>query len=192
MSPRRGQTRRMRRLEVAHTGQIAPAVLAQAHRLLVEVFASDDPEEAFGDDDWEHCLGGLHALLWEGDALVGHAALVQRRLLHRGRALRTGYVEGVGVRADRRRLGLGGQLMAALEQVARGSYELAALGSTDEGLPFYASRGWQVWPGPTSALTPDGVVRTPDDDGAVLVLPLSAPLDPQAALTCDWREGDVW
>jgi aminoglycoside 2'-N-acetyltransferase I len=35
-------------------------------------------------------------------------------------------------------------------------------------------------------------VRTPDDDGAVWVLGLSAPLDLDGELTCDWRDGDVW
>ena len=56
-------------------------------------------EGEFTEQDWEHALGGIHALVWDGDALVGHAAVVQRRLLHGGRALRAGYVEGVGVRA---------------------------------------------------------------------------------------------
>jgi aminoglycoside 2'-N-acetyltransferase I len=45
-------------------------------------------------------------------------------------------------------------------------------------------------------LTPSGVTPTPDDDGTLFVLPvgveLSAELDPQAELTCDWRAGDVW
>ena len=45
----------------------------------------------------------MHALVWEGATLVGHAALIQRRLLHGGSALRTGYVEGLAVRTDRRR-----------------------------------------------------------------------------------------
>jgi aminoglycoside 2'-N-acetyltransferase I len=40
-------------------------------------------------------------------------------------------------------------------------------------------------------LTPDGVVRTEDDDGGVYVLPV-APVDLTAGLTCDWRDGDVW
>ena len=83
--------------------------------------------------------------------------------------------------------------MAALEQVAARAYDLAALGTTDEGAPFYASRGWQVWRGPTGALTPDGVVATPDEDGAVLVLPTpGVPLDLDGRLVCDWREGDLW
>ena len=33
------------------------------------------------DDDWEHGLGGIHALAYEDDELVGHASVVQRRLL---------------------------------------------------------------------------------------------------------------
>ena len=61
--------------------------------------------------------------------------MVQRRLLHGGRALRAGYVEGVGVRADRQRRGHGAALMAALERMIRGAYDLGALGATDAAAP---------------------------------------------------------
>ena len=176
----------MRRLQVAHTGQLSAPELGAAHALLEEVF--DDLTDA----DWEHCLGGLHALAFDGDELVAHAALVQRRLLHQGRAWRTGYVEGVAVRRDRQRSGHGGAVMAALEELARRAYELAALGASDAGAAFYAARGWQLWRGPTSALSPEGVVRTPEDDDDVFVLPLTGPLDLHGALVCDWRDGDVW
>ena len=91
--------------------------------------------------------------------LVGHAAVIQRRLLHGGRALRTGYVEGVGVRADHRRRGHASEMMEALERVIRDAYELGALGATDDATLFYSGRGWRLWGGPLSALTPDGVVR---------------------------------
>lgn len=40
-----------------------------------------------------------------------------RRLLHDGRALRTGYVEGIAIRADRCRRGHSAVIMAALERV---------------------------------------------------------------------------
>ena len=76
---------------------------SRARALLDEVFAGE-----LTDDDWEHALGGVHALVWDGDELAGHASVVQRRLLHGGRALRAGYVEGVGVRARARRRGYGG------------------------------------------------------------------------------------
>ena len=174
------------RIEVAHTGHLPPEVLDRARALLDDVFAGE-----LTADDWEHCLGGLHALAWQGHELVGHAALVSRRLLHEGRTLRSGYVEGVAVRADVRRHGAGGALMEPLEQAGRRAYDVVALATSDEGAAFYASRGWLPWQGPTSALTPDGVVRTPDDDDCVLVLP-GADLDRTAELTCDWREGDLW
>lgn len=172
---------------VAHTGQLEPPVLRAARDLLVQAFDGE-----LTDDDWEHCLGGLHALSYDGDAMVGHAALVQRRLVHDGRVLRTGYVEGVAVRADARRRGHGAAVMAALEQLARRAYDVAALASTEKALAFYRSRGWQPWQGPLWALTPHGTVRTEDVDDCLHVLPLGAALDPRGSLTCDWREGDVW
>jgi aminoglycoside 2'-N-acetyltransferase I len=142
--------------------------------------------------DWEHSLGGVHALAYDDGELVGHAAVVQRRLLHGGRALRAGYVEGVGVRADRRRRGFGGALMAELERIIRGAYDVGALGSTDEAVALYRSRGWQRWEGRCSALTPQGLRRTADEEGWVYVLACGAELDVHAELTCDWRDGDVW
>ena len=174
-------------VRTAHTADVDAAVLEAAHALLQDVFP-----DGFAPEDWEHSLGGVHALAWQGDALVGHGAVVQRRLMHGGRALRAGYVEGVGVRADRRRRGHAGALMEALEHVIRGGYDLGALGTTAMAEPFYAGRGWKQWQGPTSALTPDGIVRTPDEDGGIYVLPVAEELDLTGELTCDWRDGDVW
>ncbi|MEX2194383.1 MAG: GNAT family N-acetyltransferase [Thermoleophilaceae bacterium] len=130
--------------------------------------------------------------MWEEDELVGHASVVQRRLLHGGRALRTGYVEGVAVRAGQRRRGHAAAMMQALERVIHGAYELGALGATDEALDFYAGRGWKRWQGPTSTLTPAGIARTEEEDGSVFVLPVAVPLDLSGELTCDWRDGDLW
>lgn len=173
-------------LRVAHTADIDEPTLHAARALLYDVFA--DMTEI----DWEHALGGVHAILWEDGELVGHASVIQRRLIHGGRALRTGYVEGVGVRADRRRRGHGATLMDAIEGVVRRAYVLGALGATDEAGQFYAARGWRLWQGPTSALGPSGIVRTEDDDGCIYVLPVSVPLDLAGDITCDWRDGDAW
>jgi len=174
-------------LRTAHTAELDRAILDAARVLLDDVF-----EGELSDHDWEHSLGGVHALLWDGDELVGHASVVQRRLLYRGRALRAGYVEGVGVRADRRRRGHGAALMEALERVVRGAYDIGALAATDAAMKFYAARGWQLWQGPTYALTPAGIARTEDEDGSVYVMPVAIPLDLSGELTCDWRDGDVW
>jgi aminoglycoside 2'-N-acetyltransferase I len=133
-------------LRTAHTADLDAATLEAVLVLLGDVF--DDLD----DHDFEHALGGMHALVWEGGELAGHGSVIQRRLLTGGRAL----------------------------------------GATDAGADFYAARGWQLWQGPTSALTPAGVVRTVEDDGCVHVLPLAVPLDLTSELTCDWRDGDPW
>jgi len=148
--------------------------------------------DGLDDNDWEHALGGMHAMVWDQRQLVGHGSVVQRRLLHQGRALRTGYVEGVAVHEEWRRRGVGGAVMTALERVIRVAYDLGALGSSEMALPFYAARGWVRWEGPSWAMTPDGVQRTKGDDGGIYVLPGTAELTPTADLTCDWRDGDVW
>jgi len=179
-------------LHVMHTAELAAGERAAARALLYGVFA--DMTEA----DWEHALGGMHALVREGGDVVGHAAVVMRRVIHRGRALRAGCVEGVAVRRDRQRMGLGAAMMHALERFIRGGYDLGVLGASDEAAAFYAHRGWQAWRGPTFALTPQGVVRTPDEDDCIFVLPADPRDDPGLALDidgeliCDWRDGDCW
>ncbi|MFD9963910.1 GNAT family N-acetyltransferase [Amycolatopsis sp. NPDC058986] len=174
-------------ISLAHTADLDAATQIAARALLDASFDGD-----FTDEDWEHGLGGMHALLWEGGELIGHASVVQRRLLHQGRALRTGYVEAVAVRADRRGRGHGAALMSTVERLIRGGYEVGALSSSSDALDFYGARGWELWRGPTSVFGPAGLVRTEEDDGGVFVLPVSADLDPDAPLACDWRDGDVW
>lgn len=135
----------------------------------------------------------MHVLVWDGDVLVAHGSVVQRRMLHHGRALRTGYVEGVAVREDRRRRGHATRVMEAVERLVRGGYDLGALSASDAAARLYAGRGWQPWQGRTYVLSPEGIRRTEEDDDGVFVLPVAgAPLDVAGDLVCDWREGDVW
>lgn len=169
------------------TSQLDAPTLARIRALLDEAFAGD-----FSDLDWTHALGGRHVLAWEDGALVGHVALVTRRLTHAGRGLRAGYVEALGVASASRRRGLGTALMRCLEPGLAGAYEMGALSATDDGARFYESLDWRRWLGRTSMLTSKGIIRTPDDDGSVYVLPLATALDLTGELTCDWRAGDVW
>jgi aminoglycoside 2'-N-acetyltransferase I len=176
----------MTELRTAHTADLDADARSAIRGLMDAVFGT------VSDDTFDNVLGGVHALIHEDGELIGHGSVVQRRLLYGGRALRTGYVEGVAVRADRRRQGYGTALMAALERVIRSAYELGALGASTQGGLLYAARGWQLWRGPSSALTPDGVRRTADKDGIIYVLPGSVPLDLSAELACDWRPGSLW
>ncbi|MCZ8379937.1 GNAT family N-acetyltransferase [Mycobacterium sp. CPCC 205372] len=176
---------------LVHTADLDAETRDRAHRMVVDAFRGD-PDGDFDDDDWEHALGGMHALIWHHGAIVAHGAVVQRRLIYRDTPLRCGYVEAVAVHEDWRGRGLGSAVMDAVEQVIRGAYQVGALGSSEQARDMYVSRGWLPWQGQTSALTPTGTVRTPDDDDGVFVLPVSVELDRSADLTCDWRAGDVW
>jgi aminoglycoside 2'-N-acetyltransferase I len=172
---------------LVHTADLESDARQRAREMVTDAFAGE-----FTDADWDHALGGMHALIWHHGAIIAHGAVVQRRLLYRGAALRCGYVEAVAVREDWRKKGLAIAILDACEQVIRGGYQLGALSSSDLGRRLYTLRGWLPWCGPTSVLAPTGLTRTPDDDGAVFVLPVEISMDTSAALTCDWREGDVW
>lgn len=154
----------------------------------------DEAWDDFNADAWEHALGGVHVLLRERRTLVGHVAVVPRILVHDGLTLSTGYVEALAVAGDRRRMGLASRAMDEAERVVCAAYELGAL-SDGTGIPrFYERRGWLRWRGPTAVLAPSGLVRTPEEDGSVLVLPTPASpeLDLDGSIACDWRSGDVW
>lgn len=170
-----------------HTSDLDNETRQSAHQLLVDAF-----EDKFNEHDWEHALGGMHALVYRHGVLIAHAAVVQRRLVYRGTPLRTGYVEGVAVREDWRGQGLGSALMNGAEQVIRGAYQIGALSPSESARQLYLDRGWLQWRGPTSVLAPGGLSRTPEDDSCVFVLPVSVELDTTADLVCDWRSGDVW
>ncbi|MFJ7343777.1 GNAT family N-acetyltransferase [Streptomyces sp. NPDC101110] len=176
------------RVRTVHTADLSPDELGAVRGLLHAAFEGD-----FGDEDWDHGLGGMHALVHDRAGLVAHGAVVMRRVRHRTRWLRAGYVENVAVRADARRTGLGGGVMAELERVVDRAYDLGALSASDEGARLYTSRGWRLWGGRVHALSPlDGIVRLPEEEDSTFVRPaLAGPLDTAHELVFDWRDGDV-
>lgn len=173
-------------LRTVHTAYLTGADHTAIRGLLDVAF------ENLTDAAYENTLGGIHVLVSSGGALIGHASVVQRRVLHQGSSLRTGYIEGVAVHAEHRRHGHGARMMSVLEQVVRSAYELGALGASPDGARLYAARGWQLWRGATAALTPDGIRRTPGKDGWIYVLPVTRELDLSGELACDWRPGELW
>jgi hypothetical protein len=54
-------------VRTAHTSELDDATLIAARALLEDVF--DD----MTGHDWEHALGGMHALVWEGPELASRA-----------------------------------------------------------------------------------------------------------------------
>jgi len=107
--------------------------------------------------------------------------------------LRTGYVEAVATAEHRRGRGIAGAVLAEVERLVTGGFELGALSASEEGAALYTARSWTRWSGPIAALTPGGVVDCPGE----LVFARRTPhtprrVDSSAPLVCDWRRGDLW
>jgi aminoglycoside 2'-N-acetyltransferase I len=175
--------------ETRPTAGLTRAELADIRALMDLAFAGD-----FGDADWEHILGGWHAVARVDGVLVAHVAVVPRLLRIGDRPLRTGYVEGMATHPDHRRRGHAARLLRAVNAHIIATYELGALsdGTGIEG--FYQRHGWRAWTGKSFVDGPRGREATPDEDGGILVLPTPAcsSLDTRLPITCDWRAGDVW
>lgn len=173
------------------TEELTSSETAAIRTLMRAAFGSDE-EERFTDDDWDHALGGIHFVLVLDDEIVSHASVVERELQVDGQPLRTGYVEAVATAPDQQGAGFGSLVMEDVAAYIRDRFELGALGTARH--TFYQRLGWRTWTGPSSVRTPEGIRRTPDEDGYILVLPTpsSPPFDLGAAISCEWRSGDVW
>jgi aminoglycoside 2'-N-acetyltransferase I len=158
--------------------------------LLWAAFVDDDG--GFAEDDWEHAIGGIHVVAEQDGRIVAHASVVDRTLHIGDVPLHAGYVEAVATAPDQQGTGLGTRVMAEIGAVIRESYELGALGTGAHG--FYERLGWQTWAGQAYLRTAAGPVRTPAEEGYIMVLrtPLTPALDDGAPISCEWRPGDVW
>ena len=180
------------RLRRITTQDLTATEIAAIRALLWAAFESDEAEEAFSEDDWEHSLGGRHFVLDIQGEIVAHASVVERELHVDGRPLRTGYVEAVATAPDWQGRGVGSIVMQDATAYIRERFELGALGTGRHS--FYERLGWLRWKGPTAVRTAGGTRLTPDEDGDILVLPTpsSPELDLAAPISCEWRPGDVW
>ncbi|GAA2337613.1 GNAT family N-acetyltransferase [Dactylosporangium salmoneum] len=173
-------------MRTVHTADLTAGERAQARAVVDAAFG-----DRFAATDWAHALGGLHVLAETGSRIVAHASVVQRALLVDGVAMRAGYVEAVAVHPDHQRLGYATALMDEVERIIRAAYDIGALSASSAAAGLYARRGWLPWPGKTAALTPDGLRKTPGDDGSTYVLPVVT-TRLEGVLACDFRPGDLW
>ncbi len=170
-----------------------PSAAAGAGLLLeVRALVDDAFGTSFTDDDWTHALGGTHVLLDDGGRLVAHAAVVPRRLHSAAGPVSTGYVEAVATAPRAQGRGHGTRVMEVVARTIRATFELGALST---GRPaFYEPLGWERWVGPTCVVDAGRWHRTPDEDGAVMVLRHgpSAGLDLTGRIAVERRVGDDW
>jgi aminoglycoside 2'-N-acetyltransferase I len=138
-----------------------------------------------------HVLGRMHG------ELVTHALWITR-WLEVGESerypeglglLRTAYVEAVATHPTHRHAGFATTVMQRLAREIQG-YDLGAL---SPGAPeLYTRLGWEPWQGPLHVRADGELQPTPDEQIMVLRLPGTPPLDLDAALSCEWREGEIW
>lgn len=171
----------------------AAAEMSDARLIAIRLMLDEAFEGHFGDDDWEHGLGGTHAMILEAEQVLAHASIVARRITVGSLDVRVGYVEGVGVTSSRQREGLGSAVMRALGEVVRDQFELGML-STGEW-EFYERLGWERWHGETWTVHSDGRrERTAEEDDGIMAFRTkhSTGIDTSSGITCEHRAGDSW
>ena len=166
---------------------------------LLDLFAACWPAGNFSPEDVDHALGGVHWIAEAGDRIVGHASVVPRTLVAGADSpatgpisLATGYVEAVATHPSWQRSGIATRLMVEAGAHIRATFDMGALSTNVHAM--YGRLGWERWRGPTFVRTPDGPVRTADEDDGVMILrtPRTPPLRGDEPLSCEWRSGDVW
>jgi aminoglycoside 2'-N-acetyltransferase I len=123
--------------------------------------------------------------------LVTHALWVTRWLQTGNSPLmRTAFVEAVATEPSHRNKGFATEIMQALA-VEIQDFDIAALATGSPG--FYARLDWQLWRGALFVRKDKVLTATPNEHGImVFSLPKTPPLDLNAPLSTEWREGDVW
>lgn len=169
---------------------VAPvAGLAGQQRQAIIDLCTHAYEEDFS-SIFEALPGAVHVLGYHGGLLVSHAAWVTRWLQPAGLPpLRTAYVEAVATHPAHQGKGYASAVMRHLASQLD-DYDLAGLSPSDPA--FYARFGWELWRGPLAIRTDGGLLQTPDEQVMVLRLPRTPALDLAAALTAEWRPGELW
>ena len=172
-----------------HTISDHQLTATQHHAIRALLDAAFDCE--FSDEDNAHACGGVRVIASDGDQIVGHAALIARTVTIAGTPYTVGYVEGVAVAPARQGQGIGAQIMRQITDMAQRDFVVAML-STGE-IDFYAKFGWQRFVGESFVDDHGTISRTAaEDEGLMLITPLSHLNQPGVAWVCDWRTGDVW
>jgi aminoglycoside 2'-N-acetyltransferase I len=173
------------------TRVVSQAALSEGERSAIIALCTLAYEEDF-EGLFNSFTDATHVLGYHGGALVSHALWVTRRLAPGGMdPLRTAYVEAVATHPHHQRRGLATRVMQALAAGIR-SFELGALCPNQDVIGLYRKLGWEAWQGPLFIRTARGLMPTADEVVMILRLPQTPPLDLQASLSAEWREGELW
>jgi len=148
---------------------------------------------------YEEPLAGLfdayglaqHLIGRQDGRIVSHAMWVTRWLQPEGLPpLRTAYVEMVASHPSYQSLGHATRLMVQVPGRLTDDFQLAALCPAETRL--YRRLGWTFWRGSLFIHQAKSLLPTPEEQVMILPLPGTPPLDLDAALSAEWREGELW
>ncbi len=147
------------------------------------------------EETFDHLFDSLpdstHIIARLENEIVSHAAWVTRWLQPEGLLeLRTAYIEAVATLPRYQGQGFGSAVMRNLVPFIK-DYELGALSPSYSS--FYARFGWELWQGPLFIRTAEGLEASPaDEEVMILRLPQTPAFDLHAALSAEWRTGELW
>lgn len=171
-------------IRLVEMGTLTPAEWAEVLALCNRAY-EEDLESLF-----ETFEGSTHVLGSLSGSIVSHAMWVTR-WLQPGDAppLRAAYVEMVATDPPYQRQGFASQVMLRLADAII-DFDLGGL---SPAWPLmYARLGWEFWRGPLFIRRADRLIPTPEEEVMILRLPKTPPLDLEAPLSVEWREGDLW
>lgn len=126
----------MTEVDVVASGDLSGVELDLLRQLLEDAF-----DHEFSDDDWDHALGGWHAIDSSERAPVAHAAVVGRQLEVGTRRLTVGCVEAVATAPGAQGLGHGSRALKAVMDLIGCQFEMGALSTGRQR--FYGRLGWE-------------------------------------------------
>ena len=168
-------------------GKLPDELVGPTRDLLDRAFGGE-----FSDDDWDHAVGGVHAVLVDDGEVLAHASVVSRSIRVDGRWFEAGYVEAVAADPELHGHGLGSQVVDAVTDIIRDRDELGVLSTGAQR--FYERLGWTRWQGTSWVVDGGGVHRTATDDDSLMVLRTGETIDLRVdgEIACLARAGDDW
>lgn len=177
----------MTEVHVLASDEASTTDLVRIRKLLDDAF-----DHEFSGEDWDHALGGWHAIMTVDRLPVSHASVVPRAIEVGAGVLNCGYVEAVATAPEEQGRGYGSRVMTAAMEMIRQEFDMGVLSTGRH--QFYERLGWERWEGPAYVIQNGRRVRTADEDDGIMVLRFGSSRDASlgAAIACFSRQGDDW
>jgi aminoglycoside 2'-N-acetyltransferase I len=175
----------MMSLDLRWTTELTPADYAELGVLFDGEYAAEwgpwNPKRGYG-----YAAGELHALARRGGQLLGYAASARRFVGVGAKEVVIAGTGGVLTRKDVRGMGIGRQVLAALQDASRSAApaDFGFLGCREEAVPFYQSCGYVRIHSLVLDVSPRDAMTVAKGHGPTMICPGIRPVDA-------WPEGTI-